>query len=150
MGTSQHKVFPTYIMQGDFTLLPPVTVSTVEAVKAAQLPHNPSALTADWLYTRRELSCRISPSRPDIRSSFYLYHICPLPFSLNYPEIPNSSFKLTCRLTFQAILSSAEQYVQPARIPLSDQKHHYKNDLLAIASSTKLNKIGRASCRERV
>ena len=42
-------------------------------------------------------------------------------------------------LTFQAILSFVEQYIQPAQIPLSDQKHHYKNDLLALASSTKLN-----------
>lgn len=30
-------------------------------------------------------------------------------------------------LIFQAILSFAEQYVQPVRIPLSDQKHHCGN-----------------------
>ena len=70
MGTSQHKVFSTYIMQGNFTLPLPATVSTVETVKAAQLLHNSSALTADWPYTRRELSCRISPSRPEILSLF--------------------------------------------------------------------------------
>ena len=29
-----------------------------------------AALTAGWPYTRRELSCRISPSRPGIRSLF--------------------------------------------------------------------------------
>ena len=77
MGTNQHKVLSTYIMQGKFTLLPPATVSTVETVNVSQLLHNPSVLTADWPYTRRELSCWISPSRPGIRSSFYLYHICP-------------------------------------------------------------------------
>ena len=76
MGTNRYKPFTTYIMQGNFTLLLPATVSTVETVKNAQLLHNPSALTSDWPYTRRELSCRISPSRPGIRSSFYLYHIC--------------------------------------------------------------------------
>ena len=76
-GTSLYKAFATYIMQGNFTLLLPATVSTVETVKASQLLHSPSAPTADWPYTRRELSCRISPSRPGIRSSFYRYHICP-------------------------------------------------------------------------
>ena len=74
-GTSQHKVFPTYIMQGKFTLLPPATVSTVETVKNAQLLHNSSALTTNLPYTPRELSCRISPSRPGIRSLFYQYHV---------------------------------------------------------------------------
>ena len=69
-GTSRYKAFSTYTMQGKFTLLPPATVSTVETVKTAQLLHNPSALTADWPYTRRELSCRISPSRPEISSLF--------------------------------------------------------------------------------
>lgn len=64
MGTSQHKVFSTYIMQGNFTLPLPATVSTVETVKAAQLLHNSSALSTNLPYTRRELSCRISPSRP--------------------------------------------------------------------------------------
>ena len=77
METSQHKAFATYIMQGNFTLLLPATVSIVETVKNAQLLHNPSALSTNLPYTRRELSCRISPSRPGIRSLFYLYHICP-------------------------------------------------------------------------
>ena len=75
-GTNRYKAFSTYIMQGNFTLLLPATVSTVETVKASQLLHNSSALTTNLPYTRRELSCRISPSRPGIRSSFYLYHIC--------------------------------------------------------------------------
>ena len=75
MGTSRYKAFSTYTIQGKFTLLPPAAVSTVETVKTAQLLHNPSALTADWPYTRRELSCRISPSRPGIWSLFYQYHI---------------------------------------------------------------------------
>ena len=70
MGTSRYKAFSTYIMQGDFTLLPPATVSTVETVNASQLLYNPSALTTDWPYTRKELSCRISPSRPGIWSLF--------------------------------------------------------------------------------
>ena len=48
----------------------PATVSTVETVKATQLLHNPSTLTTNLPYTRRELSCRISPSRPGIRSLF--------------------------------------------------------------------------------
>ncbi len=65
-GTSRYKAFSTYTMQGKFTLLPPATVSTVETVKAAQLLHNPSVQTTDLPYTRRELSCRISPSRPEI------------------------------------------------------------------------------------
>ena len=51
------------------------TVSTVETVKNAQLLHNPSALTSDWPYTRRELSCRISPSRPGSWSLFLCFDI---------------------------------------------------------------------------
>ena len=35
-----------------------------------QLLHNPSVQTTDLPYTRRELSCRISPSRPEILSLF--------------------------------------------------------------------------------
>ena len=70
MGTNLYKAFAIYIMQGNFTLLPPATVSIVETVKNAQLLLNPSALTTNLPYTRRELSCRISPSRPVIRSSF--------------------------------------------------------------------------------
>ena len=77
MGTSLYKAFAAYIMQGNFTLLLPATVSTVETVKAAQLLHNSSALSTNLPYTRRELSCRISPSRPGIRALFYLYHMCP-------------------------------------------------------------------------
>ena len=69
-GTSRYKAFSTYTMQGKFTLLPPATVSTVETVKAAQLLHNPSVQTTDLPYTRKELSCRISPSRPEILSLF--------------------------------------------------------------------------------
>lgn len=76
-GTSRYKAFSTYIMQGVFTLLPPATVSIVETVKNAQLLLNPSALTTNLPYTRRELSCWISPSRPGIRSLFYRYYICP-------------------------------------------------------------------------
>ena len=63
------------IMQGTFTLLLSATVSTVETVKNAQLLHNPSALTSDWPYTRRELSCRISPSRPGSWSLFLCFDI---------------------------------------------------------------------------
>lgn len=70
MGTSQYKAFATYIMQGNFTLLLPATVSTVETVKAAQLLHNSFALSTNLPYTRRELSCRILPSRPGIWSLF--------------------------------------------------------------------------------
>ena len=70
MGTSLYKAFATYIMQGNFTLLLPATVSTVETVKATQLLHNSFALSTNLPYTRRELSCRISPSRPGIRSLF--------------------------------------------------------------------------------
>ena len=68
--TNRYKAFSTYIMQGDFTLLLSATVSTVETVKAAQLLHNSSTLSTNLPYTRRELSCRISPSRPGIRSLF--------------------------------------------------------------------------------
>ena len=50
MGTNQHKVFSTYIMQGNFTLLLPATVSTVETVKAAQLLHNSFALSTNLPY----------------------------------------------------------------------------------------------------
>ena len=63
-------IFFYHIIQGNFTLLLPATASTVETVNNAQLLHNPSALTTSWPYTRRELSCRISPSRPGIRSLF--------------------------------------------------------------------------------
>lgn len=66
VGTSRYKTFSTYIMQDDFILLLPATVSTVETVKNAQLLYNPSALTANLPYTRREFKCRISPSRPGI------------------------------------------------------------------------------------
>ena len=63
-------IFFYHIIQGNFTLLLPATASTVETVNNAQLLHNPSALTTSWPYTRRELSCRISPSRPGILSLF--------------------------------------------------------------------------------
>ncbi len=76
-GTSRYKAFSTYIMQGVFTLLPPATVSIVETVKNAQLLLNPSAPSTNLPYPLRELSCRISPSRPGIRSLFYRYYICP-------------------------------------------------------------------------
>ena len=70
MGISLYKSFATYVMKGNFTLLLPATVSTVETLKAAQLLHNSFALSTNLPYTRRELSCRISPSRPGIRSLF--------------------------------------------------------------------------------
>lgn len=69
-GTSRYRAFATYIMQGTFTLLLSATVSTAETVKVAQLLHNSSALSTNLPYTRRELSCRISPSRPGSWSLF--------------------------------------------------------------------------------
>ena len=70
MGTSLYKAFATYIMQGNFTLLLPATVSTVETVKVDLYPHNMPVIISDEPIHSTRLSCRISPSRPEILSLF--------------------------------------------------------------------------------
>lgn len=75
MGTSLYKAFATYIMQGNFTLLLPATVSTVETVKVDLFPHNMSVIISDEPIHSTWLSCRISPSRPGIWFLFYQYHV---------------------------------------------------------------------------
>ena len=62
-GTSRYKAFSTYTIQGKFTLLPPVTVSTVETVKIDLFPHNLPVIISDEPIHSTWLSCRISPSR---------------------------------------------------------------------------------------
>ena len=70
MGTSLYKAFATYIMQGNFTLLLPATVSTVETVKVDLYPHNMPVIISDEPIHSTRLSCWISPSRPEILSLF--------------------------------------------------------------------------------
>ena len=70
MGTSLYKAFATYIMQGNFTLLLPATVSTVETVMVDLYPHNMPVIISDEPIHSTRLSCRISPSRPEILSLF--------------------------------------------------------------------------------